>query len=255
MTEGRQGWVSDFASAMQLLTRIPLGSLGQIPESSDQSQAVWAYPVAGAIVGVIGALVYAVADWAEAPNLVSAFLAIGGMVLATGALHEDGLADTADGFGGGQNIESKLTIMRDSRIGTYGMLAIIFSVGLRVGAVAALDSVALIAGALIAVGALSRATMPVLMTILDSARADGMSVRAGTPDARFMNAGLIIAAVIVLFAIPLGLAINAAIAAFAAILFWRWLAKKQSGGQTGDVLGALGQTVEITVLIVIASSV
>src|SRR5271168_821970 len=99
-----------------LLTRLPVGRSG----GSDLARTVWAFPVVGLVVGLLGGLVY----WALARLGVPAFLAASwafvAILLVTGAFHEDGLADTVDGFGGGRTRERKLEIMRDSRIGAYG---------------------------------------------------------------------------------------------------------------------------------------
>ena len=98
-------------------------------------------------------------------------------VLVTGCLHEDGLADTADGFGGGGSKERKLEIMRDSRSGAYGVAALVLSILLRVGAIASLVDPALVAAALIAAHAGARAAMPVFMAAVPRARHDGLSAK------------------------------------------------------------------------------
>ena len=104
--------------------------------------------------------------------------------LVTGALHEDGLADTADGFGGGDTRERKLEIMRDSRIGTYGVCALIVSLLVRADAIASLTDPVLVAPALIAAHAGARAVMPLVMFLLPAARTDGLRSRRGGLRAR-----------------------------------------------------------------------
>ena len=106
------------------------------------------YPVIGALIGLCGALVYAAGTAAGLTSMLAALLTLGVQIALTGALHEDGLADVADGFGGGRDKMAKLAIMRDSRVGSYGVLALIFSVGLRWSALVALaDPLAVAAGA------------------------------------------------------------------------------------------------------------
>ena len=99
----------------------------------------------------------------------------------TGALHEDGLADVADGFGGGRDKMAKLAIMRDSRLGSYGVLALIFSVGLRWSALVALADPLAVGLALMSAGALSRAAVPAVYGWLDPARVDGLAAGLGGP--------------------------------------------------------------------------
>ena len=106
------------------------------PAAGALARAAWAFPIAGLVVGLIGAIVYALAHRIGLPSWTAAALAVAATLLATGCLHEDGLADTADGFGGGKTREQKLEIMRDSRIGTYGVCALALSLLLRVGALA-----------------------------------------------------------------------------------------------------------------------
>ncbi|WP_338320010.1 adenosylcobinamide-GDP ribazoletransferase, partial [Bradyrhizobium ottawaense] len=101
-----------------------------------------------------------------------------------GALHEDGLADTADGLGGGRTRERKLEIMRDSRIGTYGVCALILSFGLRWSALAAIADPLLVAFALCAAHAAARAGVPAFMSLVPPARPDGLSASAGSPPGR-----------------------------------------------------------------------
>ena len=120
-------------ASIAFCTRLPL--VGATPiAGSTIAKAAWAFPIAGLVVGIVGAVVYALAHRAGVPAWPAAALAVAATLLATGCLHEDGLADTADGFGGGKTREQKLDIMRDSRIGVYGVCALIMSLLLRVGA-------------------------------------------------------------------------------------------------------------------------
>ena len=115
---------TELVSAFGLLTRLPVADLTPPGDYADPARAVWAYPLAGLAVGLIGGLVYWLAAALAIPPMIAGVLALGAMVLATGGLHEDGLADTADGLGGGRDKARKLEIMRDSRIGSYGVIAL-----------------------------------------------------------------------------------------------------------------------------------
>src|SRR5262245_33669434 len=138
------------------LTRLPLIHNEPVAKG-ELAQALWTAPVVGVVVALAGAVVYAVATALHVPPLAAAALTVAATVLLTGGLHEDGLADVADGFGGGNTRERKLEIMRDSRIGTYGVCALILSFILRIGALVNLGDPAHVALALLAAHAGGRA--------------------------------------------------------------------------------------------------
>ena len=233
----------DLGAALGLLTRLPVPGGG----SGRGARAAWAYPLAGALVGALAGL----AGWAALavglPAATAAGVALAVQVVATGALHEDGLADAADGIGGGAAPERRLAIMRDSRIGSYGALALILSLGLRWTLLAALLPVAPLAAPL-AAGALSRSGMAAVMAALPPARPDGLSARAGRAGAA--TAALAGAAGLALAGLSVGpaaafvaaLAVSVAAAAVAA------LTRRAIGGQTGDILGAAQQAGEVAAL-------
>jgi adenosylcobinamide-GDP ribazoletransferase len=174
-------------------------------------------------------------------------------LLLTGCLHEDGLADTADGFGASGSAERKLEIMRDSQIGTYGAAALILSLLLRAGAIASLTEPALAAPALIAAHAGARATLPVFMRRVPRARKDGLSAEAGAPPQRSSALAILIGAVAILLCLGFGATLVAFALLAAALLLMGWLTIRQIGGQTGDVLGAVEQVSEILILLVAAA--
>ena len=246
------GITTDIWTGLAFCTRLPL-KLATAPTGAGLARAGWSFPLIGALVGAFAAAIYWLAAAVGLPPFVSATLAVATAVLATGALHEDGLADTADGFGGGATKERKLEIMRDSRSGAYGVSALVLSFMLRAGAIASLVEPGLVAAALIAAHAGARATMPVLMLVLPRARQDGLSAQAGKPPL-----GAAIAAVMFgLLALALCLgpapALVAALLVAAAIALMAWLSLRQIGGQTGDVLGAVEQVSEILILLVAAA--
>jgi adenosylcobinamide-GDP ribazoletransferase len=230
-------------------TRLPL--LPATPLTGDSlSRAAWAFPVAGLVVGVIGAVVYALAHKLSLPPWPAAALAVAATMLVTGCLHEDGLADTADGFGGGKTREQKLAIMRDSHVGAYGVCALAMALLLRVGALASLPNAHAVVWALIASHAAARATMPVLMLLLPPARSDGLSFDAGKPAGEAVAVAAVIGFLILAICLHLGHGLVALIVLAAIVALAAWLATRQIGGHTGDVMGALEQVSEIAVLLV-----
>jgi adenosylcobinamide-GDP ribazoletransferase len=216
------------------------------------AKAAWAFPIAGLVVGLTGAVVYGLAHRAGLPPWPAAALAVAATMLVTGCLHEDGLADTADGFGGGTTREQKLEIMRDSHIGAYGVAALTIALLLRVGALASLPGAHAVVWALIASHAAARATMPALMLLLPPARSDGLSHDAGRPPADGVAIGAALAFLIVAVCLHPGHALLALIFLAVIVAVMAWSSANQIEGQTGDVLGALEQASEIAVLLVAA---
>jgi adenosylcobinamide-GDP ribazoletransferase len=230
----------ELVAAFMLLTRLPVARLSRLCPPPGAS--VWAYPIVGAVVGAIGAGVFWVGDFAGLPPAMAAIFAVGGTILVTGGLHEDGLADTADGFGGGSERLRKLEIMRDSRIGSFGALALMLSLALRVAALAALREPGAVAVALVVAGALGRGAMVGVLLILRPARASGLAAALGATPHRTAGVGLAIAAA---FALLAPVALPAAILAAVGMAV---LARRQIGGYTGDVLGATEQAAECAIL-------
>lgn len=243
--------LSDLAACVGFYTRLPVAVLGE--PSEDFARAQWAAPLAGAVVGAVGGAALLVAVWAGLPPLVCALLAVAATMLVTGALHEDGLADTADGLGGGASRERKLEIMRDSRIGTYGVAALVFSILLRVAALAALAPVPAIA-ALIAAHMAGRATIPHFLGSLPSARTDGLSANVGAIGERTAAIALAIGAAALLLLLGPMTTLVAATLLAAWFVFLKALAQRQLGGHTGDICGALEQGGEILVLLAVAAA-
>ncbi|MEM7223398.1 MAG: adenosylcobinamide-GDP ribazoletransferase [Pseudomonadota bacterium] len=235
--------------AFGLLTRLPVGRIAAAPSGAELGRATRVYPLVGALVGLIGGAVLWLAVALGVPDSIAAFLALGATVLVTGAFHEDGLADTADGLGGGANRARKLEIMQDSRIGSYGVLALIFSLALRGFALAYLAAFAAPLAGLVAAHALSRAWLPGAMMALAPARTDGLAARLDRPGPG--EAGFALALGLVIAFAVLGLVPMLWLLAVAVVVttFWLWLIKRQLGGTTGDTLGALQQILEASLLI------
>ncbi len=247
-----------------LFTRVPVRVSGTIGPRDLSAALAWA-PLLGAVLGVCAAAVLALLVAVGLPGSLAALLTLAVLILLTGAYHEDGLADVADGLFGGQTRERRLEIMRDSRIGAYGTIALILSVGLRWAAlVALLDGPAGLMGAtaaLVATQSVSRSVLAALVAALPPARPDGLAAelgRASTGRTARRHAQLAAAlgggiALVVLAAVsPLGLVlalvIGAAVGAALAAL-----ARAKVGGYTGDMLGAGQQAVEIAAMIALAA--
>jgi adenosylcobinamide-GDP ribazoletransferase len=216
-------------------------------------------PVAGAVLGGLAAFVLTFAASQGFEPAIASALAIGTLIALTGALHEDGLADCADGLGGGATRERKLEIMRDSRIGTYGTIAIALTLYLRVECLAALatSSVVLAGVSLVAAAAVSRTAALVPLLLLPPARADGSGHAAGRPEPRAFTIAASVAALMALTPILAGADPRAALVALAAAagvaLGASGLAYRQIGGHTGDVAGAVQQIAELTLLLAFAA--
>jgi adenosylcobinamide-GDP ribazoletransferase len=212
-------------------------------------------PIAGALVGLIGAAVYWLTSAVGLPPFSAAALALAATLIATGCLHEDGLADTADGFGGGSSRERKLEIMRDSRIGTYGACALALSLILRWSALASIADPAAVAMALIAAHAAARAPLPAFMRFVPPARSDGLAAAAGGPPREGAAAASFLGVVALGLCLGPGAVIIGLLLLSSAAILMAWLSVQQIGGQTGDVLGALEQINEILILLTAAALV
>ena len=247
-----RGIAADLKIGMLFSTRIPLSQATPIG-GSDIVRASWALPVVGMLIGLVGALVYWISFHLSLPPLVGAALAVGATMAMTGCLHEDGLADTCDGFGGGDR-ERRLEIMRDSRIGTYGACALALSLLLRVGALASLAGPGPVALALIAAHAGARATLPLFLRLVPPARPAGLSADAGRPPESSVAVAGLLGFIALLGSFGAAGSVVALLLLLAALGCLRWLCLRQIGGQTGDTAGALEQIGEIVILLTAAAA-
>jgi adenosylcobinamide-GDP ribazoletransferase len=240
--------IGSLRAAVMFLTRVPVGPVGDVSLSR---AAAW-FPLVGALVGAIGLAAWWVADRFVGP-WPAAVVAVLSTVAVTGALHEDGLADTADGLWGGATPERRLEIMRDSRLGTYGALVLAGDLLLRVTVLgSAAGSPADAARILLAGHVLGRAAPLVLSAWLPPARVDGQGLRLGrlrVPDAVVAAVTTLVVAVLVAgWWAPVLLA-----AAAVPVLGLRRAARRRVGGVTGDVLGASVALANLAAAIAVAA--
>lgn len=239
-----QGQLRLLLTAVQFLTRLPVPAwVGHGPEQLDRAARY--YPLVGVGVGLVGAAAFGVAS-TGLPSPVAALLAVGAMMALTGALHEDGLADTCDGLFGAAGRDDALRIMRDSRLGTYGAAALTLALGLRVTAIAVLPDAG---AALVAAHAGSRLLMVGVLARLPYARADGKAaaVAGGVGPSELAIAVLCGVLPLLLLGVRAGPALL-----LAGGLAWgmaRWF-RRRLGGYTGDGLGAVQQVTELAILLV-----
>jgi adenosylcobinamide-GDP ribazoletransferase len=240
------------AENLRFFTRLPLGGSASPPNFA---KVGWAAPLAGAIVGGLGAAVFLIMRKFGLPGTVSATLAVSAEIALTGGLHEDGLADTADGFGGGRDRDAKLAIMRDSRIGAYGAITLCLILLLRIEAISALarsDS-KFAAAAFVLAAAAARAAALATLVWAPSARTDGVGASAGMLEPSVLTG---VAATLVVLATALGFlsleptrALFACVVGAAFVRLFVGLAQHQIGGQTGDVCGAAAEIAQVAVLL------
>jgi adenosylcobinamide-GDP ribazoletransferase len=243
-------WLDDLRCAVAFLTRLPMPHPME-PRPANFIRAQRVFPVVGAGIGGAVGLICLGLRMIGVPDLASAALALGAGALLTGALHEDGLADVADGFGGGRDRVAKLEIMHDSRLGTYGALILLVSFVIKLSALAALPDAAMVRS-LVAAHALARGVLPAMTGYLPYARTDGLVATAGRPDLATMITAAALALIIAWLSLPWRAALSAAAVAVLCTIGMALLAQRQIGGQTGDVLGSAEQISETAILVLLS---
>ena len=252
-------FTDDVARSIGFLSRIPVPGRFFADHDGALGRAVRAFPVAGLLIALPAASVLAVLLAGGSNPLLSGFIALTVLTLITGALHEDGLSDTADGIGGGRDRDAALRIMKDSRIGSYGAVALILSFAIRGSALAtvAQATTPTTAGlAVLGIAALNRAAMVWHWSFLPPARAGGVAASAGTPEAAATTFALLSGgALSVLLLMPavslLPAALVIVVSAATAWGFTRYVAAR-IGGHTGDTIGATQQLTEMMSLSALA---
>lgn len=264
----------DLCVAVGFLTVLPLGSLAAPLEERAQDddedltadaeadaplsatptgqgflvRAAAMFPLVGVGIGTVAALALLAAFHIGLHPLACALVALAASAILTGGLHEDGLADFFDGIGGGRTPERRLAIMRDSHLGSFGALALVFGVGIRASILTGVFSPDTAALIVIAGATLSRAVLPGLMRWLPPARADGLAATAGSPEPTQIAVATLVAMVTALLTVGFWSAMSALAAAIVASVIVGLVARRLIGGRTGDVLGAAQVIVETFVL-------
>ena len=235
---------ADTFASLSFFSRVPV----QPPAGSfDLHRSAAAWPLAGLLLALPPALLFWLFCVADFPPVVAALLALIALAALTGGMHEDGLADAADGLAGGATREARLALMRDSRLGAFGALALIFAIAVKTAALAGFGLSPLYG----ALALLMAATLSRTMAIWHwngtlPARMDGMAWAAGRPDSLALTVALgigAVAALILLVAFGMS-AIIAVLLAAVGVAFFSSLCRKAIGGHTGDTIGAAQQISE-----------
>jgi adenosylcobinamide-GDP ribazoletransferase len=244
MPPAARNLLRDIGEALRFLTRLPLSAKYGVTQASAIARSAWAFPLVGALIGALSVAVLIAAGLLNLYPTLAAVLAVIAALLLTGGLHEDGLADTIDGLGGSTRTR-KLEIMRDSRIGTYGAMALILVLFMRIGAInGLLRTPEFILPVLVAGEAISRALMVLLWHVMPPATDSGLSVDAGTPTRTVTAAAVAIGCAAIVAAgliLPWQAILTGSGLAVAAVFTMSIVNMRTLGGRTGDTLGASQQ--------------
>ena len=252
--------------ATSFLSRLPVYPSGH--DDIALGRTVWAFPVAGVVIAFVPVLILLGSAASGLPPVVTAILAVGSLIVTTGALHEDGLADCVDGFFGAAEPSRKRAIMRDSSVGTYGVLALVLAVALRIALLAALvaqDPSIAVAG-VIGAAAASRGAMGMVWAALpaapslaqNGAKGESLSSALQEPSATIGRWCAAVACGLLVTVLPwfgFGPVLAAGAAGALAALGMARLAKRHVGGHTGDVLGATQQCAEMGFLLGLVATI
>jgi adenosylcobinamide-GDP ribazoletransferase len=247
--------------ALGFLSRIPLpGKVFTANPDAKLAESADVFPIVGLVVALPAALVFLISSliW---PPAISAALALIMLTVITGALHEDGLADCADAFFGARNIERRLEIMKDSRIGTFGALALVFVFALGwacLTLIAETNGTYAAIAALVVAASASRAGLVWHWHVLPPARPDGLAASQGKPEWSAVVLAALYAAIIavplVFWLFSLGTVITVFPSAFFGSLLAMIVSRAKIGGHTGDTLGFTQKIAELVVLLALAST-
>ena len=247
--------LEDILLALTFFTRIPIHFT--VKYHRTLMQACWCFPLIGAGIGLVGGTFLYLLLVIQIPVAISAVITICFIMVLTGALHEDGLADTVDGLGGGEDKKSKIEKMRDSRIGSYGVLAILLLTLIKLNAIISLATgkpyeIAILS--IICAHSLSRFSIIVIPYFSIPASNKGLARYAGKPATLGIIGSFLLTSILILILLPFDQAILSAVLAILVAGAVGLLANFQIKGYTGDILGAAQQVSEVTVLVYLASS-
>ena len=241
--------ISLLLHAFQFYSRVPVGKIDYSEERLPQS--IRYFPLVGIVVGGLGGLVFMLFNWLVSPQ-IAAVTALVTMVLATGALHEDGWSDFFDGFGGGYTKERILEIMKDSRVGAYGVISLIFLFLSKYALLQHIDLLSIslnathIALVMIAAHSSSRAVVVTLMKTSVYARGNrSKSSHSGNPISTTSYIVALITGIVPLIFISVYIVLAVCILYAAIYVLLKNYIEKKIEGYTGDILGALQQACEV----------
>ncbi|MDX5593614.1 adenosylcobinamide-GDP ribazoletransferase [Pseudovibrio sp. SPO723] len=247
----------DIVTCIRFFSRIPVPCIGlndRLDQAPDFRRTARAIPLAGLLISLPAALVLLIFSFTGLPVLATALIAVATTAILTGCLHEDGLADVFDGFFGGTTRQKRLEIMHDSRIGTFGTLALIFTVGLRIVLLGtALEEIGGFATAMLYLMAetIGRSSMVAAWHSQPSANPGGLGHRFGLPDWEAVIWSVLTTLVLwllTLLALPLSQLLLGSIVSLGVAVGFVAVARSKIGGVSGDVLGALQQICSISFL-------
>jgi adenosylcobinamide-GDP ribazoletransferase len=240
----------DLLMGLRFYSRLPTGQRPHL--KPNLSRIALALPLTSIVIGIGPALLLLALELVHVPHLFATTLAVAVMVIVTGAMAEDAIADSADGLFGGHTIEDRLAIMKDSRHGTFGVCAIVLLLGLRITAIGSIPNPLAAAGVWLAANVMARSGAIWLTLALPAARSGGAAATAGqvTRQAFGIGAVFVIVLSFVLAAFAVGVFGLVAAYVLCALVAWGWvtLCRRLIGGQTGDLIGALQALLEIAAL-------
>lgn len=236
--------VNTFLTALMFFTRIPC------PAHIDHSEEILAesrkyFPLVGTLIGAISALVFWGATYLGSPILAMA-LAITASVVATGAFHEDGLADFVDGFGGGWTKEQVLTIMKDSRLGTYGAVSLLLLIVVKISLLYEISKFDFVVVSLLSGHTVSRFVATIIVQRLDYVQEENQSKAKPVASLKFGALKQLYSFIpVIIFGVVFPKTIVAILFSFLPLLYLIPIMKRKIGGYTGDCLGACQQLSEV----------
>jgi len=240
----------DLLMGLRFYSRLPTGSAPHV--RPNLSRMALALPFTSLVIGLGPMAVLLGLEWLNVPHFFAAALAVAAMVIVTGAMAEDALADAADGLFGGRTIDERLDLMKDSRHGTYGVAAIVLFLSLRITAVGSIANPLAAAGIMLAASLMARSGALWLTVALPPARSGGAAASAGQVSRQAFGIGAVFMVVLsfVLAAFAVGVFGLVVAYGLGALVVWGWITvcRRLIGGQTGDLIGALQALIEIAVL-------
>lgn len=240
----------DLLMGLRFYSRLPTGNTPHA--RPNLSRMALALPFTSLVIGAGPAAVLLALQWLKVPHLFAAAAAIACLVIVTGAMAEDALADAADGLFGGRTIEERLDIMKDSRHGTYGVCAIVLFLSLRVTAIGSVANPLAAAGMMLAASVMARSGALWLTVALPPARIGGAAATAGQVSRQAFGIGAVFMVVLSFVLAAFAVSVLGLVVAYglAALVVWGWatLCRRMIGGQTGDLIGALQALVEVAAL-------